>query len=309
MNCMEVMTVLFSEIYGTYFNVVANILEKAINGELNEKQIYKTVEALAFDESVMNIPKSIMSNEWTLITDDYSTPIKNRPTMPLTNIQKRWLKSILNDPKIKLFGVSGKGLEDVKPLFDKDTIVFFDQYTDGDDFENPEYVRNFRIILQAFKEKRYIRIKFISSGTGKTHEWECAPHRLEYSLKDDKFRFMTQGPRHIDTINVGNVIECELLGPYVEEQEKCFKLPKETVVLELLDERNALERVMLHFSHLQKETVKLNDNRYRITLTYNKQDETEMLIRVLSFGPMVKVVEPQSFINLIKERLKMQRQL
>ena len=80
-------------------------------------------------------------------------------------------------------------------------------------------------------------------------------------------------------------------------------------MLELLDERNALERVMLHFSHLQKETVKLSDNRYKVTLTYNRQDETEMLIRILSFGPMVKVVEPQSFITLIKERLNMQRQL
>ncbi|MEE0771919.1 MAG: WYL domain-containing protein [Anaerovoracaceae bacterium] len=309
MNCMEVMMLLFSEIYGTYFKVVAGILDKAINGELNEKQIYRTVEELAFDESVMNIPQSIMSKEWPLITDDYSTPVKNCPDMPLTNIQKRWLKSILNDPKIKLFDVSDKGLEDVKPLFDRNIIVFFDQYTNGDDFENPEYVRNFRIILQAFKERRYIRIKFMSVRTGKIHEWECAPHRLEYSLKDDKFRFITSGPRYIDTINVGNIIECSLSETYADEQEICFRLPKETLVLELLDERNALERVMLHFSHLQKETVKLDDGRYRITLIYDAQDEIEMLIRILSFGPMIKVVEPQSFINRIKERLTMQRQL
>lgn len=300
---------LFSEIYGTYFNIVARIIEKAIHGELDETQIYRVVKERGFDESVMNIPQSLLSQEWTLIKDDYSTPIKNSSTMPLTNVQKRWLKSILNDPKIKLFGVSEEGLEDVKPLFDRNTVVYFDQYTDGDDFEDPEYVRNFRTILQAFKEKRYIRIKFKSSRSGKAHEWKCSPDRLEYSLKDDKFRILTQGPRHIDTINVGNIIECELLESSIEEREREFQLPQDTVVLELLDERNALERVMLHFSHLQKETVKLSDNRYKVTLTYNKHDETEMLIRILSFGPMVKVVEPQSFINLIKERLNMQRQL
>ena len=300
---------LFSEIYGSYFKVIATILEKSVNGELNEKQIYQAVSELAFDESIMNIPQSIMSQEWTLITNDFSTPVKNCPAMPLSDIQKRWLKSILNDPKIKLFGVSDKGLEDVKPLFDRNTIVFFDQYNDGDDFENPEYIKNFRVILQAFKEKRRIRIKFISSKSGKNHDWECVPHRLEYSLKDDKFRFMSQGPKHIDTINVGNITECVLLEPYDEEKEGSFDIPKEKVILELLDERNALERVMLHFSHLQKETVKIDDKRYRVTLTYNKQDETEMLIRILSFGPMVKVIEPQSFIKLIKERLDMQRQL
>lgn len=300
---------LFSEIYGTYFNVVARILESAIHGELDEKQIYRAVKKLGFDESVMNIPQALLSQEWTLINDDYSTPIKNSPTMPLTNIQKRWLKSILNDPKIKLFCVSEEGLEDVKPLFDRNTIVYFDQYNDGDDFENPEYIRNFRTILQAFREKRNIRIKFTSSRSGKSHEWKCSPDRLEYSLKDDKFRILTQGPRHIDTINVGNIIDCELLESNSEEREGDFQLPQDTVVLELLDERNALERVMLHFSHLQKETVKLSDNRYKVTLTYNKHDETEILIRILSFGPMVKVVEPQSFINLIKERLNMQRQL
>ena len=36
-------------------------------------------------------------------------------------------------------------------------------------------------------------------------------------------------------------------------------------------------------------------------------DETEIVIRVLSFGPYVKVLEPESFANLIKERLISQK--
>ena len=32
-------------------------------------------------------------------------------------------------------------------------------------------------------------------------------------------------------------------------------------------------------------------------------DETEMVIRLLSFGPMVKVIAPESFVDLIKKRL------
>ena len=79
--------------------------------------------------------------------------------------------------------------------------------------------------------------------------------------------------------------------------------------MELIDERNALERAMLHFSHLEKETRKLDKNHYSITLRYDHDDETEMLIRVLSFGPMLRVTSPESFIEKIRERLKKQRVL
>ena len=43
--------------------------------------------------------------------------------------------------------------------------------------------------------------------------------------------------------------------------------------------------------------------RCTMTLHYDKEDETEILIRVLSFGPMLRVVKPVAFINLIKSRL------
>ena len=72
--------------------------------------------------------------------------------------------------------------------------------------------------------------------------------------------------------------------------------------------RNALERVLLHFSHLQKETERLDDIHYRVTLCYDKQDETEMVIRVLSFGPMIRVTEPKRFVALLRQRIERQMQ-
>ena len=79
-----------------------------------------------------------------------------------------------------------------------------------------------------------------------------------------------------------------------------------TVTLELADQRNALERVLLHFSHLEKETERLDENRYRVTLHYDSQDETEMVIRVLSFGPVIRVLEPPHFVELVKRRIERQ---
>jgi predicted DNA-binding transcriptional regulator YafY len=46
-----------------------------------------------------------------------------------------------------------------------------------------------------------------------------------------------------------------------------------------------------------------------VTLKYDRQDETEMVIRILSFGSAIRVIEPESFIRLLRERIEKQRQL
>ena len=51
----------------------------------------------------------------------------------------------------------------------------------------------------------------------------------------------------------------------------------------------------------------MEDEQYVLHLRYYESDETEIVIRVLSFGPCVKVLEPESFVNLIKERLILQK--
>ena len=57
----------------------------------------------------------------------------------------------------------------------------------------------------------------------------------------------------------------------------------------------------------EKEAERIDDGHYRLKVRYHKDDETELVIRILSFGPMVKVIEPYSFVELIKNRLAMQK--
>ena len=63
---------------------------------------------------------------------------------------------------------------------------------------------------------------------------------------------------------------------------------------------------MLAFAHFEKTAVQVSDDVYRLTLSYDSYDETELVIRVLSFGPMVKVLEPESFRERIRERIARQ---
>ena len=227
--------------------------------------------------------------------------------MPLTLLEKRWLKALLQDPRIRLFSPSEEGLEDVEPLYSPDTFVYFDQYNDGDPFDDPAYIAHFQLILQALREKRKLRITF-TGARGKRNTWVFVPYKLEYSVKDDKFRLLT-AQTYYGTVNLGRIEACELLDHY---SPKAFHLPQvkmDTLVMELTDERNALERAMVHFSHFEKETERLEENRYRVMLRYSREDETELVIRLLSFGPVLKVLSPQNMVDELRKRILRQRYL
>ena len=70
--------------------------------------------------------------------------------MPLTILQKRWLKAMSLDPRIKLFDADFSFLDDVEPLFTPADYTVFDKYNDGDDFESKDYIKNFRMIFHKF---------------------------------------------------------------------------------------------------------------------------------------------------------------
>ncbi len=62
--------------------------------------------------------------------------------------------------------------------------------------------------------------------------------------------------------------------------------------------------MLLHFAHFEKEAQRLDEKHYRVTINYWQDDETELVTRVLSFGPFIKVTEPERFVGLIKKRLE-----
>ena len=46
--------------------------------------------------------------------------------MPLTLLEKQWLKAIADDPHVKLFGVEIPELDDVEPLFTIDDYRIYE---------------------------------------------------------------------------------------------------------------------------------------------------------------------------------------
>ena len=298
---------LFSEVYSAYYGAVAKILTKAADGPVSPLRMDEIVRETAFAESVLTVGPALRSGEWPLMTPEEGSALTHAPVMPLTLLEKRWLKALLTDPRIRLFDPPAEGLEDVAPLFDPGDVYWFDQYLDGDPYGDPEYAARFRTVLTAFRQNRRLFIRYAASD-GRTVRGSFVPGRLEYSPKDDKFRLITMaGRRHI--IRLQSMLSCELDAPF---HPAGFPRPagrRTELTLEITDERNALERVMLHFSHFRKEAERAGENRYVMRLWYEPKDETELVIRVLSFGPMVKVVAPEGFRRQVVDRLRRQAEL
>ena len=297
---------IFSELYSAYYNAIATIISEMIDGEHSEKELQKIVSERAFGESALTIMPALKSGKWQLASPNMTTALEHRPTMPLTTLQKRWLKAISLDPRIKLFGIEIPGIEDVEPLFTADDYFVYDKYNDGDPFEDEEYIRQFKVILEALRNKTQIKFE-MTNRKGNNVFVRCNPVRLEYSEKDDKFRLITSGWRAVSTINLAKIHACyhytgERTLPNIE------RVPQyDTITLKVVDERNALERVMLHFAHFEKQAEKLDNKAYLLKIRYSLDDETEMVIRILSFGPMVEVLGSETFKRAVIEKLKKQK--
>lgn len=273
---------IFHEIYSLYYKTMACFIQSSFT------DVHEIINENAFKESFMMLEDAL--KRWPLDNIDVST-------YPLTLLQKRWLKAISLDPRIQLFSYSWSFLDDVEPLFTPDDIYIFDQYSDGDPYTDLQYQKNFHTIIQAIKEKSGLVV------TWKTKQKTSyvLPQLLEYSEKDDKFRLVACGGT---VINVLRIEECHLTHHAVSTTNR--QRIEKYVLIELNDERNTLDRVLLHFAHFKKEAKK-KENTYIVKLFYDGSDETEMVIRLLSFGPMIKVKEPIEFKQLIRQRLKKQK--
>ena len=281
-------------------------------------EIEKIVEEKAFCESGLEIMDALRrgksstnpkTGRWPLLDKNGRALIKNETYRPLTLLEKRWLKSLLSDPRIALFHPDESGLEDVEPLFLPEDIVLFDQFSDGDPYQEERYIEIFQELLKAIKDKKSVKILYLLKNG--TEKWiKCHPVRLEYSQRDDKFRLIAASKAGKRIVNLAKIKKCESMDvtePLQTKNLDCVMHDKRTVELLLKDERQALERVMMQLSIYEKITEKLDDTTYKIAVTYEVEDEIEIMIQILSFGPNLKVTGPERFVEQIRNRLRMQK--
>lgn len=316
---------LFSEVYGCYYLVLQKLLARAEAPEL--PQMRQQIMGEGFGESMLYMIPKIESGEWKLFTREgklFYSKINQDFTVPVSALQQSYLKALLEDPRIHLFlsEPTKRQLQDAlaaaEPLWHQDDFYYFDRFADADPYEDTQYQKNFRTILTGIRQRQYVDIDY-NSPRGRRLHHHYLPCRLEYSVKNDKFRLIALEKRkaqndRLELLNLGRMQQVSLIDCYADSSidinEKIqASYYKEPLRLLIKDKRNALERAMLHFANYEKNTTKIDDNTYECLIYYNETMETELLIEVMSFGPMLTVLGSEKFLRALRARLQRQNNL
>ena len=311
---------LFSEVYGCYYQVAADILRAA---PLSRRQVETLVGARGYGESTLQlVPKLLDQNAWPLLEerDGQLYPmLEHPPTLPVTALERAWLKALLGDPRIRLFLTDvplahlTEALSDVEPLYRQEDFLYFDRYLDGDNYADPGYRRRFQAILSALREGRFLHLAY-APPKSRLHLGDHRPLRLEYSAKDDKFRVYTAKVWHgaFQGYHILNLNRIRDVRPSTEHYDGRLDLEgwrvrhrcAEPLLLRVTRERNGIERFMVEFSSYEKQSEYDGETKTcTVKLWYQRDDETEVLIRLLGFGPVVRVLGPERFVEQIRARV------
>lgn len=340
---------LFEKWYNCYYQVVRHILAEAASHPIHRNRMNELAMQYGFLESSLSIIPKLISGQWPLLQENPQAPAKSNASyipvlqhpeilqpgaLPLTNLQKSWLKALLSDRRIRLFlpeealAQAQTWLSGAEPLYSQEDFYYFDQYSDGDDYASLDYQKCFQTILNALEHQIILHIDYESPKKGR-QSYTVLPCQLQYSSKNDKFRlccFQQPGkkPGRKITLNLGRIKQCRLSKPTQEKQVLSaqqsypaanvrFHLTQPAsapVVIQISGERNSLERCMLHFANYEKHTFYDEENKVWISsIYYDLADETELLVDILSFGPVIRVLSPESFLAQVRERVKKQHDL
>lgn len=315
---------LFSEIYTCYYQIVKSILQHP--AALTLEDLRTSVSGMGYEESLLYLIPKLTSGEWNLLErkgDIFLSRLSEDFYIPLTDLQKSYIRTILQDERIQLFLDEDKCeylkqlLCDAQILWQPEDFYYYDRFTNGDDYSNPDYRQHFRTLLTAIHNHQYVDISYESRNNHRVHH-HYLPCRLEYSIKNDKFRLLgtlrSDKQHRIEILNLDRMKNVTLMpeqADYIPDINESIRSSyyKEPVRLRIHTDRNALERTMLQFANYEKNTTKIDDNTYECLIYYNQKMETELLIEVLSFGPLIEVLGNERFLSQIKQRLKKQKRL
>ncbi len=317
------MAEIFSEVYNCYFQVIKSLIEK--KDRISKKELDFRIRDEGFEESLFYLFPKLAKDGWGFYEKDGAGVFKSRLStdfyVPFTDMQRSYLKTILKDDKIRLFlddkeiDCINAALGDAEPLYLPEDFYYYDRFSDKDDYTDPKYIRHFRMLLEAIENREYLDIDY-ESRTGQRVRHNYLPCRLEYSIKNDRFRLLAvdkhalRNPR-VETLNLNRITQIIPSGETAERLPDINRALKRSYYKEparilIKNRRNALERAMLQFANYDMHTRKIDGDTYECLIYYNKRTETELLIEVLSFGPMIKVVGNEDFLRLLKERLRRQ---
>lgn len=318
----------FSELYSKYYTLVSHILqlthEKPLS--LEDLRIYITKEGFLETPTAL-IPPLISQDEegyHLLLKEEtaFTSVLKNKPPIVLTQLETRFLKTLLEDPKLGLFlededfYLLKKALSALEPLYTKDMISFARQNAQDSLYQEPHYQKRFKTLNLALQENKLVEL-MLDTPTDSTLIF--APYKIEYAIREDSFSLLAITLENDKLLNLKRIPLTSIQSVQVlheaptystlEEFSKSCKC-KEPLVFEVNSMRSGFERTFMYLSPYERITqYNESEDTCLVQLYYYPFDESALIDMLISFGPIIKVLAPSHIRQCFKERISKQAQL
>jgi len=310
--------------YSNYFMTsFISLFNNTVNGEKLSKIGFIRALRKASEDRIGYFSKGFMDSlieesDLLMDTDDEEQLEPNCDTeIPtcLTLVEKIYIKSILKSRYSRILLDDNVIAELLKSLGDVPDISFDRVFQfagiNRKNIISDSEIENIRMILKAINEKKILRYSN-RAGNGKLYEnMLCYPVRLEYSLIQDEFSVSVWSaseelPVKLNVKTLFDVsIEAEFRDGDLSPQEMMRKhINAEPLIVEVKNEKNAIERFNFAFSMYDKWTELIDEDNVCICIRYYDFDRYEIINNLLSFGTTVKVISPPEMIDCIVKRIK-----
>lgn len=351
---------LFSEIFSIYYHIAADVFlqicarENGFTKEELDALILDTVKEKYASRIGEKTVKQLREELWTLFSSDaFSTAGKGkrvpkgsgtffleqvdlrfsnfrcgpqmdlyRDIVPLSTLEKRWLLTIIRDPKMCLFlsederrvveSLCSNGGQTPLPV-DEQFLCHYDRFHTRAEDRTRERSAMVKA-LEAIHENRAVYVRYRTKQQG-VIEGVFDPLILEYSERNDHFQgyFWSRRYGKIMCFNLARFAHLspipqisrkqspDALDAYREERSK-------SVRIQFADRKNVVDRLLNELSPWEKRCSYDRDTGiYSLELSYQTADREELAIRLLGYGEDIRFPDEEDpLYACVKTRLESQ---
>ncbi len=232
-----------------------------------------------------------------------------RDALPLSALELRWLKTILKDKRINTFlsdreitaldKVMTEYAPGVKAL-PMDKVVYYDRFH----FPEKDKKREALILdtlLKAIDLQKTVYVRYHSMHN-KLMVGEYKPIVIEFSKRNNRFQCILQECKggRISNMNVFGIRGIHITDTpydYAAAESALIGLRERrmtSVRIEFYNVLNIADRILTEFSPWKKLcTLDRQTGLYRLTIFYQKEDEIDLVIRLMSYGAYLRFTDKQ----------------
>lgn len=223
-----------------------------------------------------------------------------RDILPLSGMEKRWLMSILNDPRINVFFNKAetavirkilRSYDDTLRPFPAAKIVYYDSGNISPQELKAETAAA-AVLLQCIIESESVDIGYRPRGKDMISQ-VYDPVIIEYSRKNNRLRgfFRSHADGKIYEMNLSEIVSVKPAGRKFDKRAalKAYddfqKNSPKSVEIEFYDIKDMSDRLLTEFSPWRKQCIcDAGTGRYHLTIYYREKDEKELAVRLMGYG-------------------------